>query len=137
MCVVFVKVSFPFAKMAEGGGGVPSSKELSETIAKKPKEELPTVIVVLGMAGSGKTSLVKRLISHMHTKSKLPYVMNLDPACVGLLPYPCNIDVRDTVNYKEVMKQYGLGPNGGIVTSLNMFATKFDQVSVLNSTLRD
>lgn len=27
------------------------------------------------------------------------------------------------------MKQYGLGPNGGIVTSLNLFSTKFDQVS--------
>lgn len=39
-------------------------------------------------------------------------------------------DIRDTVNYKEVMKQYGLGPNGGIVTSLNLFATRFDQVSV-------
>ena len=32
------------------------------------------------------------------------------------------------VNYKNVMKQYGLGPNGGILTSLNLFATKFDQV---------
>lgn len=39
-----------------------------------------------------------------------------------------NIDIRDTVNYKNVMKQYNLGPNGGIVTSLNLFATKFDQV---------
>ena len=37
-------------------------------------------------------------------------------------------DIRDTVNYKEVMKQYGLGPNGGIVTSLNLFSTRFDQV---------
>jgi hypothetical protein len=26
------------------------------------------------------------------------------------------------------MKQYGLGPNGGIVTSLNLFATRFDQI---------
>ena len=26
------------------------------------------------------------------------------------------------------MKQYGLGPNGGIVTSLNLFATQFDQL---------
>lgn len=26
------------------------------------------------------------------------------------------------------MQQYGLGPNGGIITSLNLFATKFDQV---------
>ena len=26
------------------------------------------------------------------------------------------------------MKQYNLGPNGGILTSLNLFATRFDQV---------
>ena len=25
------------------------------------------------------------------------------------------------------MKQYNLGPNGGIMTSLNLFATRFDQ----------
>lgn len=44
------------------------------------------------------------------------------------MPFAANIDIRDTVNYKEVMKQYGLGPNGGILTSLNLFATRFDQV---------
>lgn len=38
------------------------------------------------------------------------------------------IDIRDTVNYKEVMKQYKLGPNGGIVTALNLFSTKFGNV---------
>jgi len=36
--------------------------------------------------------------------------------------------LRAQVKYKEVMKQYNLGPNGGILTSLNMFATRFDQV---------
>lgn len=45
----------------------------------------------------------------------------------------CPPDIRDTVNYKEVMKQYGLGPNGGIVTSLNLFATRFDQVTQSDS----
>ena len=60
-------------------------------------------------------------------KKEPPYVINLDPA-VHELSYPANIDIRDTVNYKEVMKQYNLGPNGGIMTSLNLFATKFDQV---------
>jgi hypothetical protein len=35
------------------------------------------------------------------------------------------------VNYKNVMKQYNLGPNGGILTSLNLFATRFDQVALL------
>ena len=54
--------------------------------------------------------------------------MNLDPA-VMTLPFGANIDIRDTVRYKEVMKQFNLGPNGGILTSLNLFATKFDEVN--------
>ncbi|XP_078506252.1 GPN-loop GTPase 1 [Lissotriton helveticus] len=87
----------------------------------------PICLIVLGMAGSGKTCLVQRLTSHLHYKGSPPYVINLDPA-VHQIPFPANIDIRDTVKYKEVMKQYGLGPNGGIVTSLNLFATRFDQV---------
>lgn len=53
--------------------------------------------------------------------------MNLDPAVLSL-PFQPNIDIRDSINYKEVMKQYNLGPNGGILTSLNLFATKIDQI---------
>ncbi|XP_029977991.1 GPN-loop GTPase 1 [Sphaeramia orbicularis] len=87
----------------------------------------PVCLIVLGMAGSGKTTFVQRLTAHLHSHKSPPYVINLDPA-VHEVPFPANIDIRDTVNYKEVMKQYGLGPNGGIVTSLNLFATRFDQV---------
>lgn len=54
-------------------------------------------------------------------------MVNLDPA-VRSTPFDPNIDIRDSVNYKEVMKQYNLGPNGGILTSLNLFATKIDQI---------
>ncbi|CAG8679143.1 20783_t:CDS:2 [Gigaspora margarita] len=79
------------------------------------------------MAGSGKTTFMQRLNAHLHSVKKPPYVLNLDPA-VSQLPFTANIDIRDTVNYKEVMKQYNLGPNGGILTSLNLFTTKFDQV---------
>jgi len=91
------------------------------------KTSTPTCLIILGMAGSGKTTFVQRLTAELYQKNKNPYVVNLDPACKEV-PYPANIDIRDTVNYKEVMKQYELGPNGGIVTSLNLFATKFDQV---------
>jgi GTPase SAR1 family protein len=55
------------------------------------------------------------------------YYVNLDPA-VKDVPFAANIDIRDTVAYKEVMRQYSLGPNGAITTSLNLFATRFDQV---------
>lgn len=56
--------------------------------------------------------------------------MNLDPA-VSKVPYEANIDIRDTVNFKEIMKSHGLGPNGGILTCLNLFTTRFDQVMEL------
>ncbi|EIM24214.1 hypothetical protein WALSEDRAFT_42429 [Wallemia mellicola CBS 633.66] len=87
----------------------------------------PTSIILLGMAGSGKSTVLQRLNSYLHSQKKPPYVINLDPA-VRQLNYSANIDIRDTVDYSKVMKQYNLGPNGGIITSLNLFTTKFDQV---------
>lgn len=96
-----------------------------------PKDKKqPVCLIVLGMAGSGKTNFVRRLDSHLHVRKVPHHVINLDPAVqdVPFLPY---IDIRDTVNYKEVMKQYGLGPNGGIVTSLNLFSTMFNDVMTL------
>lgn len=110
-------------------------------------DTLPTAIVCVGMAGrsshpslspvvrrlrplvsgSGKTTFMQRINSHLHSKREPPYVLNLDPA-VHTVPFDCNIDIRDSINYKEVMREYNLGPNGGILTSLNMFATKIDQI---------
>lgn len=104
-----------------------SSSEQGATPEASTSNTKPTCIVVLGMAGSGKTSFVQRLTAHLHAKKTPPYVINLDPAVLEI-PFPANIDIRDTVNYKEIMKHYSLGPNGGIVTSLNLFATRFDQV---------
>ncbi|CRK31733.1 hypothetical protein BN1708_005534 [Verticillium longisporum] len=87
----------------------------------------PPAIVCVGMAGSGKTTFMRRVNSYLHGKKEPPYVINLDPAVINV-PFESNIDIRDSVNYEEVMKQYNLGPNGGILTSLNLFATKVDQI---------
>ena len=84
-------------------------------------------VFVIGMAGSGKTTFMQRLNSELHRKKEIPYVLNLDPA-VKDTPYDTNIDIRDSVNYAKVMEDYGLGPNGAIMTSLNLFSTKIDQV---------
>ncbi|XP_034515616.1 GPN-loop GTPase 1 isoform X2 [Ailuropoda melanoleuca] len=65
----------------------------------------PVCLLVLGMAGSGKTTFVQRLTGHLHSQGSPPYVINLDPA-VHEVPFPANIDIRDTVKYKEVMKQH-------------------------------
>lgn len=44
------------------------------------------------------------------------------------IPYTPLYDIRNKIKVKDVMKDYNLGPNGGILTSLNLFSTQFDQV---------
>eukprot|EP00899_Mesostigma_viride_P029560 jgi/Mesvir1/978/Mv17524-RA.2 len=188
------------AKEAGKGKEEMGASAQADAASKKKK---PTVVFVIGMAGSGKTTLMQRLTAHLHTKAAREaalreaaaaaaataatsssartgpesaaegaatqpappsssstsssdaaapgaaaaapgaaaaaaaaapppvhssgYVINLDPAVLKL-PYPANIDIRDTIKFKEVMKEYNLGPNGGILTSLNLYATRFDQV---------
>ena len=82
---------------------------------------------MIAITGSGKTTFMQRINSHLHSKRQPPYLLNLDPA-VRNVPFDCNIDIRDSLDYKQVMREYNLGPNGGIMTSLNIFATKVDQV---------
>mmetsp|Transcript_27989 Transcript_27989/g.59702 ORF Transcript_27989/g.59702 Transcript_27989/m.59702 type:complete len:492 (+) Transcript_27989:286-1761(+) len=126
----------------------------------------PICVIVVGMAGSGKTTLMAQLQRSLNLKAraknnghvddggdepledgnakddkndskKVPtttptaqragYAINLDPAA-KYIPFTSSIDIRDTVDYVEVMRQHKLGPNGAILTCLNLFATKFDQV---------
>ncbi|ERN03315.1 GPN-loop GTPase 1 [Amborella trichopoda] len=125
----------------EGGKSL-EKEEISESMGKLLIEETqnsgagnlssnfkrkPVVIIVVGMAGSGKTTLLHRLVHHTKTSNIRGYVLNLDPAVLSL-PFGANIDIRDSVKYKEVMKEYNLGPNGGILTSLNLFSTMFGEV---------
>jgi GTPase SAR1 family protein len=124
-------------------------QEKNMATSQTPQGSQPVAIVCVGMAGtfdpnstnhrtvpltstlgSGKTTFMQRINSYLHSKNEPPYVINLDPA-VRNVPFDSNIDIRDSVNYKEVMKSYNLGPNGGILTSLNLFATKIDQILTL------
>jgi len=149
--------------------GPPPSLKLPPVVERMERqtEEQPSPICVLvvGMAGSGKTTLMSQLqestmpleseeeetvvdesSEDVNNNSKpaaaaaaaaaatttsikdLPaYCINLDPATLDV-PYGASIDIRDTVDYKQVMAQHNLGPNGAIMTSLNLYATKFDQV---------
>ena len=90
-------------------------------------------LIVLGMAGSGKTTFVQKLEEEIANLDKESYIINLDPAVMDTL-YEPNLDIRDTVKYKEVMLSNNLGPNGAILTCLNLFSTNIDKViSILES----
>ena len=85
----------------------------------------PLNLIVIGMAGSGKSTFLGKFHSYlMEHYDALPYMVNLDPA-VSFLPFSPANDIRDEIKYKEVMKKYNLGPNGAIMTSLNLYASKF------------
>lgn len=82
-------------------------------------------VIVLGMAGSGKTTVVQRLTAYLREVKKKHFVINLDPAVKTLL-YKPDLDIRDSVKYKDLMKTHGWGPNGAIVACLNLFAAQED-----------
>lgn len=126
--------AFAMAATQDVGREEAGEKVATASPATSTDPSKPLCLIVLGMAGSGKTTFVQRLTADLYASSSAPFVVNLDPACLEV-PFPANVDIRDTINYKEVMKQYGLGPNGAIVTSLNLFATKFDQVRSVASAL--
>eukprot|EP00190_Bangiopsis_sp_CCMP1999_P002889 CAMPEP_0198736438 /NCGR_PEP_ID=MMETSP1475-20131203/65726_1 /TAXON_ID= ORGANISM="Unidentified sp., Strain CCMP1999" /NCGR_SAMPLE_ID=MMETSP1475 /ASSEMBLY_ACC=CAM_ASM_001111 /LENGTH=319 /DNA_ID=CAMNT_0044500247 /DNA_START=149 /DNA_END=1108 /DNA_ORIENTATION=- len=88
------------------------------------------------MAGSGKTTLMQQIAATLGQRQTPAYLINLDPA-VQTVPYRANIDIREALEYKKVMEQYRLGPNGAILTSLNLFAAQFQTVLELAEKRRD
>ena len=131
-------------------------KDASSSPLPSSNMSIPICVIVTGMAGSGKTTLLTQMQRSLDEKQELlqssrettrpkerntstndddddddepmtSYCVNLDPATLDT-PYDVSIDIRDTVDYKQVMEQHRLGPNGAIMTSLNLFSTKFDQV---------
>lgn len=57
----------------------------------------PVCIIVLGMAGSGKTTFVNKLVDYLNANEcGQPYTINLDPA-VYHIPYLSNIGLLVSV----------------------------------------
>lgn len=57
---------------------------------------LIAIAASVGMAGSGKTTLMQRFNNYFALERVPSYIVNLDPA-VTEVPYEPNIDIRDTV----------------------------------------
>ena len=106
---------------------IKDEKTTDKKTIKLPKNMSTINLIVLGMAGSGKTTFVEKLEEEIANKDKESYIINLDPAVMDTL-YEPNLDIRDTVKYKEVMTSNNLGPNGAILTCLNLFSTNIDKV---------
>lgn len=62
-------------------------------------------------------------------------ILNLDPGAEDL-PYEADIDIRDWVSLKEVMADYGLGPNGAQIVAADMLALNIKEVVDVLETFR-
>ena len=84
-------------------------------------------IFVSGTAGSGKSLLSSKLQDYYSENGAFAAILNLDPG-VDNMPYTCDIDVRDYVDYVSIMQQYELGPNGAMVMANDLIASKIDEI---------
>ena len=84
-------------------------------------------IFVVGTAGSGKSLLTASLEKWLVESDLSVAVVNLDPG-VESPPYSSDVDIREYVNYGEVMENFGLGPNGALVASLDMGVSSVDDL---------
>merc|ERR1719272_1136250 len=81
----------PSEASAEAGA---SSEDASTVSAPRPE---PVACIVIGMVGSGKTTLMQGLDAFSHTDGRKSYLINLDPAVLEV-PFNASIDIRDTHN---------------------------------------
>lgn len=84
-------------------------------------------VFVLGTAGAGKSLLASKLHEYYTANGVFAAVLNLDPG-VETLPYTPDVDVRDHVDIVSIMRQYDLGPNGGLVMANDMIASRLGEI---------
>ena len=84
-------------------------------------------VFVSGTAGSGKSLLTSKLQSYYSKNGSFAAILNLDPG-VESMPYTCDIDVRDHVDYVSIMQEYELGPNGAMIMANDLIASKIGDI---------
>ena len=86
------------------------------------------LVFVLGTAGCGKSTFTASFTRFLEYHKEDVMAVNLDPGSV-ILPYAANVDVRDYIKVEDLMEEYGLGPNGGLMLAHDMMAGIVQELS--------
>ncbi|KAF2577022.1 hypothetical protein F2Q68_00003467 [Brassica cretica] len=70
--------------------------------------------LVIGLAGSGKSTYCSSLNQHCETIRRTMHIVNLDPAA-EVFNYPVAMDIRELVSVDVVMKELKCGPNAALI----------------------
>lgn len=73
-------------------------------------------LIVIGPAGSGKSTLVKEFGNFLKEKDYEVKIVNLDPASEPI--YSADVDVREFVKTEDLMQKFALGINGALLKSV-------------------
>lgn len=86
------------------------------------------LVFVLGTAGCGKSTFTAKFTRFLEQNREDVMAVNLDPGSM-ILPYAANVDVRDYIKVEDLMEEYGLGPNGGLMLAHDMMAGIVQELS--------
>jgi GTPase SAR1 family protein len=81
--------------------------------------------LILGPAGSGKSTYCKYIQEHALAQKRIIKVINLDPAAEKF-SYKCDVDIRSLINVDTVMKKHSLGPNGALLYCMEYLTQHID-----------
>ncbi len=84
-------------------------------------------VFVIGMAGSGKSSLTAAYSEWLKQGDQDVLVANLDPGATAL-PYNPDIDSRQYVDIQKLMLDYRLGPNGALIMASDLLADHIEEI---------
>lgn len=85
------------------------------------------VVFIVGMAGSGKSSLTAAYSEWLKEGDQDVIVANFDPGATAL-PYNPDIDARQYVDLEKLMLDYKLGPNGALVMASDLLADHLEEI---------
>jgi|UniRef100_A0ACD5WCQ5 GTPase SAR1 family protein len=81
--------------------------------------------LVIGPAGSGKSTYCSGLFQHCETVGRRIHMVNLDPAAEHF-SYPVSTDIRELISLDDVMEELGMGPNGGLIYCMEHLEDNLD-----------
>ncbi|KAH8489744.1 hypothetical protein Peur_058816 [Populus x canadensis] len=81
--------------------------------------------LVIGPAGSGKSTYCSSLYRHCETTGRSIQIVNLDPAAEQF-DYPVAMDIRELICLDDVMEELGLGPNGALMYCMEELEDNLD-----------
>lgn len=98
-------------------------------------DEKNVFLYFVGTAGSGKSSLTRTFQQWMTMRGLDTVAVNLDPGAEEL-GYTADVDIREWISLSQVMKDYGLGPNGAQIAAADMLAFKAKEVAAILDTFQ-